>query len=477
MSSTCDVQLDERPLASSSAPTVPQRARRAHDLKRNLHASCGDAGFFGVMVGLGETYLPAFALVIGLGEVIAGLVASVPLIAGGIVQLASPRAVRLLGSHKRWVVLCAALQALTFVPLAIAAIQGQISGWALLAISGIYWGAGMSTGPAWNTWMATLVPSKIRAGFFAGRTRLNQATVLGGFLIGGLLLQLATSTGHVLLAFSALFVIAGLCRAVSSWFLLRHTEPIPIPPNMRTFPLAALFGKVFRGSEGSLLIYLILVQAAAYVAGPYFAPYMITNLEMSYLEYVLLIATAFAGKVIALPLWGRFAVRYGVHRLLWVGGIGIVPIAALWVVSTNSYYLAVIQVFSGIVWAAYELAVMLVYFESIRDDERTSVLTMFNLATAAAMVVGSLLGGAFLKWFGTSREAYYILFALSSAARLATVPLLNRLPAFKGGPPPVSVRTLSLRPNEGSIDRPILPGLPEVVERPEPQQSPSLTAS
>jgi hypothetical protein len=41
-----------------------------------LRSSVGDATFCGVMVGTGETYLPAFVLAAGLGEFIAGLVAS-----------------------------------------------------------------------------------------------------------------------------------------------------------------------------------------------------------------------------------------------------------------------------------------------------------------------------------------------------------------------------------------------------------------
>jgi hypothetical protein len=58
-------------------------------LRRNMAASTSDATAYGVMVGVGETFLPAFALAVGLGEITAGVVASVPLMAGGILQLTS----------------------------------------------------------------------------------------------------------------------------------------------------------------------------------------------------------------------------------------------------------------------------------------------------------------------------------------------------------------------------------------------------
>ena len=81
------------------------------------------------MVGLGETYLPAFALAVGLGELVAGLVASVPLLAGGVLQTVSPWGIRRLGSHKRWVVLCATVQSLTFLPLLLSRVAWGDHGW------------------------------------------------------------------------------------------------------------------------------------------------------------------------------------------------------------------------------------------------------------------------------------------------------------------------------------------------------------
>src|SRR6185312_4097447 len=104
-------------------PPRRTRARPAHSLPRDrqrkdLRAILADGATFSVMVGIGETYLPAFALAAGLGELAAGLVATVPLLAGGLLQLVSPLAIRRLGSHRRWVVFCTLCQALSFLPLA-----------------------------------------------------------------------------------------------------------------------------------------------------------------------------------------------------------------------------------------------------------------------------------------------------------------------------------------------------------------------
>jgi hypothetical protein len=88
--------------ASATDPGAPPRGR-----ERDLHAITADGAFFSAMVGLGETYVPAFALAVGLGEVVAGLIATLPMLAGAVFQLVTPWAVRHLRSYRRWIVLCA----------------------------------------------------------------------------------------------------------------------------------------------------------------------------------------------------------------------------------------------------------------------------------------------------------------------------------------------------------------------------------
>ncbi|MDH5566151.1 MAG: hypothetical protein OEY15_05705, partial [Myxococcales bacterium] len=132
-------------------------------MQRDLRAIVGDGVSFSVMVGLGESYLAAFVLAAGLGAVAAGLVTTVPLLAGSVLQLSTPAGVRLLRSHRRWVVLCAVLQAASFLPLIGGALLGRVSYATVFLAAAAYWGFGMGTGPAWNTWVGAIVPPNMRA--------------------------------------------------------------------------------------------------------------------------------------------------------------------------------------------------------------------------------------------------------------------------------------------------------------------------
>lgn len=430
-------------------------------IRRDLRASVFDGAAFGGMVGFGETYLPVFALAIGLGEMVAGMVGSVPLVAGGLMQLISPMAVRLLRSHRRWVVLCATVQALSFAPLVLAARRGSIGPAALLGIVAVYWGAGLATGPAWNTWIGTLVPRSVRPRFFAHRTRVSQAAVFIGFLGGGVMLQYASGMDRSLEAFTLLFAIAGMCRLASATSLRLHREPMPVPSEMRGIDVRSVIAELRASSGGRLLVYLVAVQSAVQIAGPYFTPFMLKKLDFSYGELVTLLSLAFVSKVITLPLWGRIAKTTGAGRLMWIGGIGIVPMGVGWMVSQDFAWLSAVQIWSGTAWAAYELAFFLLFFESIAEDERTSMLTVYNLLNTTAWVAGSLIGGAVLAAFDTGFQGYLMVFGLSTVGRVLAIALLARVPHLRVEADEVAVRTVAVRPGTASFDAPVLPSLPD----------------
>ncbi|WP_164104070.1 MFS transporter [Candidatus Laterigemmans baculatus] len=470
---------------------IYRRPQDGISTRSNLRASTADGAAFGVMVGLGETFLAAFALAVGMSEVAAGLVSSLPLLAGGLLQLVSLWAVRLVGSEKRWVIACATLQGLAFVPLVIAACYGSIPLAALLLIASVYWGCGLASGPAWNTWMQGIVPARLRATYFARRTRASQLTTFVSFLLGGLLLEWARRSGTELTTFALLFLGAGLFRLISVACLVRHhalppgdRQPLAPPRTALSLRETAAAGGQARASAASatlsasefsatgrrLLVYLVVVQGMVQISGPYFTPFMLEQLDYSYSQFVTLTAVAFAAKGVALAVWASLARRRGAAWLLWVGGCGIAPMSLLWVVSQNFFWLVAVQIFSGALWAAYELGFFLLFFETLPLRARTKMLTLYNLGNTFAWCGGSLVGAALLSHFGASHGAYMLLFTLSSVGRILAIGLLMRtLPIRLPIRIPVvgiGIRMHGVRPGGSGVDVPILPSIPATPNMP-----------
>jgi MFS family permease len=406
-------------------------------------------------------------LAAGFGDIAAGLITTIPLVAGAILQLVSPAGVRLFGSHRRWVVLCAVLQATTFLPLIVGALLGRISYGLIMFAAAAYWGFGMGTGPAWNTWVGTLVPPQRRARFFAHRTRWSNAALFAALVLAGAILDRTHPTSGALTIFALLFTLAAAARLVSAALLASQSEPRLMIDEQRSISLRSFFGRLRRAGDGALLRQLLAMQFAVYIASPYFVPYMLKMLGLSYGLFTALIAAAFAGRILALPALGRIAHRRGARRLLIWSACGITPIPALWLLSSDPIYLFGLQIAAGLAWGGVELSTLMLFFERIDHSERTGVLTCFNLANATALALGSLVGACLFYGFGEGIVSYFVILLLSSCARMSTLPLLRGVPSEAVSSIPLPLRTLAVRPSSGAFQRPILSGVPDLEAEPE----------
>jgi MFS family permease len=422
---------------------LPARFLPRAGLRRDLWVSTADAAAFSLMVGCGETYIPAFALALGLGPVAAGMMASVPVLVGAIVQLITPLAVARLGTNRGWVIACTTVQSLSFVPFAVWAIRGHATLAELLFAASVYWSAGMAGAPAWNTWMGTLIPEGMRTVYFANRSRLGQFGVFIGFVLGGLMLQWGEARGVTLLAFAGLFIAAGICRVFSTMMLLNcreferpkagnHSDAAPGPVTGTAFfswmhDLGRALRRMANSPSGPLVTYLCCLVFAAQFSAPYFTPYMLRERGFSYHAFMLVVATSFLAKALFLPSLGRLGSRIGSLGLLWVGGLSVIPLTLLWLPSANVAYLVGVQVLAGGCWACWELAVALLFFDAVPHRDRTGVITVYNLGLAIATVAGATAGGLLLRTLGEDSQAYVTVFAVSSLLRVATVPLLRRV--------------------------------------------------
>jgi len=413
-----DAQRARRVL--DSVPTDERRLSPAPG-SRDLSAIIADGVYFSVMVGLGETYIPAFVLAAGLGEVASGLVASLPPLVGAVFTLVTPFAVRRLHSYRRWAVVCAALQALALAPLAFGGARGRFGLASVALATAAYWSFGMATGPAWNAWVTTLVPPDIRKRFFARRARICQTALVAAMLAGGLSLQWGKERGDELALYAVLFAGALLARLVSASYLARQSEASGLADHHRTLGERGIREAIRSAGSGRVLAYLLSMSLTVNVAAPYFTPYMFGPLALSYAQFMVLIATALIARIATLPYFAALAERRGTRALLGWGALAIVPLPVLWLVSHRFLYLVALQTFAGTAWAALEFATMLSFFEGIEERDRARVLSAFNLANATAVAIGALIGSRIFSSMDRTPEAYAVLFAVSVAGRLAAL--------------------------------------------------------
>jgi len=99
----------------------------------------------------------------------------------------------------------------------------------------------------------------------------------------------------------------------------------------------------------------------------------------------------------------------------------IVPL--LWLFSGDVWMLAIFQVFSGFIWAGYDLSVFNSALSLVGRELRPSFISKYNAFSCIANAAGALAGGVFLMMFpGASLLGFsgiLLVFLLSGVMRLA----------------------------------------------------------
>ncbi len=399
-----------------------------------LRASFWDIAFYSLMVGLSETYIAAFSLAMGFSAQTSGMIATIPLLLASVLQVFATLGVRLLRSHRRWVLLCASTQGLALLGLAILGFNFQKQDPGLertvFCLVTLYWSAAISASPSWNAWVARSIPDGLRTSFFSWRARIGQLCTVLGLVITGFVLQNIADGGQKLKAFGLIFAIAALCRFVSTYFLARHPE---VRTASRSTGLRQLFhadGLAWLRERRTsvIILFMITTHFAINVSGPYFNAYMLNQLGLSYQEYMILIGTSFITRVLVSGFFQSFAQRFGATSLTHLGALLVIPSAILWNFSDSYVYLLILHVFTGIAWGCHELGVTLLLLEKQGPEERARFLTLTNLLNALAMFGGSSFGYFLLSHERLEAAHYHTIFALSTVLRIipfAILPLLG----------------------------------------------------
>jgi MFS family permease len=401
-------------------------------IHQHVRSSLRDSVYTNLATGLGESYFAAFMLALGLSETISGAGKIIPMFIGVCVQLFAIRGpFRRLGLRLR-AVSFVIVQALTFPLLAFLGLYRLADAPIVLGLLAVYWAAGLSSQPPWNRLIGETVPTRYRLKFFALRNAWGQFAVLLGLVSSGALLAIVPKHEQ-LPVFVGIFLLCGLLKVLSARALRQH----------RDAPLAELreehvgfrdFARSLRRTEqGKLVRFLFAWYVVVQIAGVYFDPYMLGYLGWSPVKYTGVIATSFVGRILILR-WLRS--RTGPRQMSWVLFFGCVGIAATplwWSISQFYPWILVGELMCGASWGAFELATVLLYFERIKDEERTSIMTYIAFSNTLGMVIGVAIGAALLQNWPPEKNPYQAMFLLSSALRfivLLAVPAIRMRDAW-----------------------------------------------
>ncbi|TAL10515.1 MAG: MFS transporter [Nitrospirae bacterium] len=356
---------------------------------------CGtrEGVFQAIMLGGGENYLSAFALLLHASAFQVGLLSALPQLIGTWAQLLSVKALGWVRHRKSLILTGVAGQAFVWLPLlALPLIFPEQGPWLLIACAVAYVAMGHIAIPAWNSLLTDLVDPNRRGAYFGHRARVMAVTSFAALCGAGLILHSAEAWERPWMGFAVIFLAASAARGVSTIYLARIDESAVPVTREDEFRLLAFLRREHGVNFRRFLLFSGLMHACVLIAGPYFVVYMLRDLHLSYLDYALWLAAGVLGQFLTLKPWGRLGDRYGNKKVVAATGLLVPFLPMLYVVSANLYFLLAVNFVGGVIWAGLALGLQNYVFDAVRPEDRAKGVAIWNSVNAAGWFVGAMLG-------------------------------------------------------------------------------------
>ena len=387
----------------------------------SLKYSVCDGSANSAMIGVGEQYVSPYAISLNATSSQIGLLSSLPPLAGAIFQLFSPKTIDWMKSRKNVVLIAVFIQALMWLPILFIPFLIPLLGVnAVILFFTLYAVFGSFTSPAWMSWMGDLVPENRRGKYFGLRTKITSAVLFLGIVGGGLILNKLSSLS-LFWSFGILFVSAMIFRLISWYFLFKMYEPKYEPRPNAYFSFTDFIKRLSKSNFGHFVMYMCAMNFAVYIASPFFALYLLRDLNWTYLQYMIYLGASVLAAYITMTAWGEYSDRFGNKIIFSICGILVPIIPFLFLLSTSWWFLVAVNAFSGLAWAGFNLSAANFIFDTVTPEKRSRCTAYYNVLNGISIFLGAMFGSLLLIWIKNPLvfiSVIPIVFFISGAARL-----------------------------------------------------------
>jgi MFS family permease len=186
------------------------------------------------------------------------------------------------------------------------------------------------------------------------------------------------------------------------------------------FTLFDFVARIKESNFAKFVLFVSMMSFAVNIASPFFAVFMLKDLGFNYVTYSFITVTATLMLIFTAGRWGRHADRIGNIKILRFTAPFIAVIPVFWIISQNVWVLFLAQVYSGFLWAGFNMAAANFIYDAVTPGKRTRCISYFNVFNGIAICLGALFGGFILQYL-PALFGYKILMLLliSSLARIA----------------------------------------------------------
>ena len=296
-----------------------------------------------------------------------------------------------------------------------------------------------------DNWLSNLVPRGVLGRYLGQRLAIKSGFYLGAFFLLGYLLD--TFGGESLAAFALVFTLA-LVMALVDFIIFTHMyepdkkgddAPKQEPQTLK-FGLFDFLGELKEKKLDTFVIFSSFFYLTVGFSGPLYVVYMLQERHFTYLNFTVIISAEFLARVVSAPFWGRFADKAGNIRVLSIVSRIIPAIPICWLFFSSIWYLAFVQIVSGICWGAYDLCTQSYLYKVAPKPKKLRYIVYTRCLLLFSTALGGLMGGYLVKGiFFTFGSRLLSIFLISGIFRALVVmylmPKLVDLAVSYGRPP------------------------------------------
>lgn len=366
-----------------------------------------------LVVGFAESYFAAFSLHLGCTPLQSGLLVSLPLIFAAILQFALQTKVKRVGLtyfvKRALVIQSLALLGLGCLSLA----DSPTPFYYLMFYYSIYWLGHFSIQPAWNRWISDIIPADQGQSYFSLRTRLSQIGIIAGLFGGGAMLHMNVLNIPEQYLFFGLFMACFALKISIVQLFKKHP-----PYNLPLFLDLKHFRNLFTQNIDFFKRYATF-NISIFISAPFVSAYLLSIRNVSYLSFMWIMASLFAGKVLSTYLLKHSSRQYDPHQMLIWGGMLAAPLPMFWPVCTTVPSMMFLHFLSGVGWAGWEMGLSLYFFSRIQGEKKIEVVSLYNYVGVITQVIGTVLGAILFR--NLLKENFDALFVVSGIVRFLAV--------------------------------------------------------
>jgi MFS family permease len=276
--------------------------------------------------------------------------------------------------------------------------------------------------PAWMAIIAEIIPISGRGRYFGTRNFAMGVIAMAVTLLAGELITRANKPAGYQIAFGFAFVV-GLMSTYSFAHLRVSKAPPAAPQGVAALTLPALLRDLWKHPA-----FLTLAGVSALwnfslnVAGPFFNVYLVQNLYATATMVGFLAVVSTIASLLVQHKLGELADKWGPRRMQLISGFLIPILPFSWLLVTSPWHIVPINILSGVLWGAYNLAAFNYLLAITPAEQRARYSALFQLIVTVALAAGAAVGSIIIS----SPLAYKGVFLGSGIGRLTAAILFAR---------------------------------------------------